>query len=81
MSVPGLRKMSAMKTFNNELKQANYELDRWRLMHGAKHDFELMDANDGAAWDLASKLICRRGPLNRGRISADEALGHRYFRA
>ncbi|KAG1681303.1 hypothetical protein FOA52_007349 [Chlamydomonas sp. UWO 241] len=82
MSLPGLRKMDAMKTFNKELSQADYDLQRWRHMFGqrSKHDFTLLDRNDGAAWDLANRLICRRGLFNRGRVSVDEALSHRYFR-
>lgn len=33
-----------------------------------------------AGWDLACKLVCERNSLNRGRLSAVEALRHRYFR-
>ena len=58
-------------------------------------DFRLLDMRNQAGWELARKLICRRNDflrsisshcpfLNavcviRGRLSADEALGQRYF--
>jgi hypothetical protein len=33
----------------------------------------------GAGWDLAKRLLAPRDSLNRGRLSVDQALGHRYF--
>jgi hypothetical protein len=33
----------------------------------------------GAAWDLACRLLAKRNALNRGRMSVEEALLHRYI--
>ena len=52
---------------------------RWRQYKGSKYDFSLLDRNNGAGWDLAKKLICERDSNFRGRLSAAEALRHRYF--
>lgn len=32
-----------------------------------------------AGWDLACKLLCKRNALNRGRLSAVEALRHPFL--
>jgi hypothetical protein len=44
------------------------------------YDFSLLDRNGGAGWDLATRLVCRRNALRRGRLSASEALRHCFFR-
>jgi len=79
MTVPGLRTTNNIRLFNSELRQVDFDLQRWRDMRGSKYDFTLLDRNNKAGWDLALKLICKRDKLNRGRISVDEALRHRYF--
>ncbi len=79
MSVPGLRSSNGIKNFNTELKQVDYDLQRWRDMRGSRYDFTLLDRNGGAGWDLAKKLVCKRDDLNRGRLSVGGALRHRYF--
>lgn len=43
------------------------------------YNFSLLDRSGGAGWDLACKLTRRRNALNRGRLSAGQALRHRYF--
>ena len=52
---------------------------RWRDTRGGKYDFTLLDRNNGAGWDLAKRLVCKRDEWFRGRLSASEALRHRYF--
>ncbi|KAK9817239.1 hypothetical protein WJX72_011627 [[Myrmecia] bisecta] len=83
MSVPELRTQAAQRNFNIELARCNYDLQAWRSSGASPRarnsDFTLLDRNNGAGWDLACKLICRRNSLNRGRLSAGDALRHRYF--
>nr|AYL64473.1 chloroplast serine/threonine protein kinase Stl1-B [Chlamydomonas sp. UWO 241] len=80
MSVPGLRRGTAMRLFNAELAQSDFDLKVWRDSRGRSQDFTLLDRNNGAGFDLARKLICKRsGPFNRGRLSVGGALLHRYF--
>lgn len=43
------------------------------------YDFSILDRSGGAGWDLACKLMRRRNALNRGRLSAGQALRHRFF--
>jgi len=43
------------------------------------YDFKILDRNGSAGWDLACKLTRRRNSLNRGRLSAAQALRHRFF--
>ena len=50
-----------------------------RLDTRGKYDFELLDRNGKAGWDLARKLLRKRTSVNRGRLSAGQALRHRYF--
>ena len=42
-------------------------------------DFSLLDRNNGAGWDLACKLVRQRNQFRRGRLSARQALRHRFF--
>lgn len=42
-------------------------------------DFTLLDRSNGAGWDLATKLLAKRTALNRGRMSVEQALGHRFM--
>jgi hypothetical protein len=42
-------------------------------------DFTQLERQSRAGWDLAAKLLAKRGSLNRGRLSASQALGHRFF--
>lgn len=54
-------------------------LDNWRAYNGRSYDFSLLDRNNGAGWDLAQKLLAQRNQYNRGRLSVEQALRHRYF--
>ncbi|CAL8467457.1 g6995 [Coccomyxa elongata] len=80
MAVPELRASSAVRTFNTALKQCDWDLEEWRATRGSRYDYTLLDRRGNAGWDLACKLVCRRNSLNRGRLSAAEALRHRFFR-
>lgn len=44
-----------------------------------RYDLSLLDSDKKAGWDLATKLVCKRGKNFRGRLSSTEALRHRYF--
>ena len=82
MAVPDLRAAAAQRGFNGELAKVGGELAAWRASRrAARYDYSLLDADDGAGWDLACRLLApRSGALNRGRLSVGGALRHRYFR-
>ena len=82
MSVPQLRTITGQRGFNSDLAACEYDLALWRTKSGKARqcDFTLLDRNDGAGWDLACRLVRERGDLNRGRLSASEAMRHRYFK-
>ncbi len=50
-----------------------------RLNTRGRYDFKLLDRNGKAGWDLACRLLRKRTSANRGRLSASQALRHRYF--
>jgi hypothetical protein len=81
MGVPQLRPPTSQRTFNADLEKCEYDLDLWRRTSpkARQCDFELMDRAGGAGWDLACRLVRRRDKFNRGRLSAAQALRHRYF--
>lgn len=79
LCVPELRTGTNIRNFNNELKQFDYDLKRWREARGAKYNFTLLDRAAGAGWDLACKLVRKRDAFQRGRLSVGAALRHRYF--
>ncbi|GAX81560.1 hypothetical protein CEUSTIGMA_g8988.t1 [Chlamydomonas eustigma] len=79
MCIPTLRGGSSVRMLNNELRQVDYDLERWRVVRGGKYDLTLLDRNGKAGWDLAKKLLSKRDRFNRGRLSVGEALSHRYF--
>jgi hypothetical protein len=82
MTVPQLRTATGQRGLNSDLAACDYDLALWRTKSGKARqcNFTLLDRNDGAGWDLACRLVRERGDLNRGRLSAKEAMGHRYFR-
>ncbi|KAL8517014.1 hypothetical protein ACS0TY_015304 [Phlomoides rotata] len=79
MAVPNLRSSSGLKNFNLELKTAGYDLNLWRERTRSRPDLSILDLDSGRGWDLATKLVCERGNLARGRLSAAAALRHPYF--
>lgn len=81
MAVPQLRPANVQRSFSADLAAAEGDLDAWRRARGERYDFSLLDAEVGAGWDLAKRLLARRsGVLNRGRMSVGAALEHRYLR-
>eukprot|EP00898_Chlorokybus_atmophyticus_P007607 jgi/Chlat1/7848/Chrsp66S07296 len=79
MALPQLRSMNGLKMFNRDIARYNWNLKEWRARCAHRYNFDVLDMDFGAGWDLACKLVCRRGPLRRGRLSASQALRHRYF--
>ncbi|XP_047980817.1 serine/threonine-protein kinase STN8, chloroplastic-like [Salvia hispanica] len=79
MATPGLRSAAGLKNFNNELKGAGYDLNRWREKTRMRADLSILDLDSGRGWDLATKLVSERGVFKRGRLSAAAALRHPYF--
>ncbi|KAL4549358.1 hypothetical protein Ndes2526B_g04380 [Nannochloris sp. 'desiccata'] len=82
MAVPQLRTITGQRGLNSDLAACEYDLALWRTKSGKARqcNFTLLDRNDGAGWDLACRLVRERGDLNRGRLSAKEAMRHRYFK-
>ncbi|CAN0879534.1 Serine/threonine-protein kinase STN8, chloroplastic [Linum grandiflorum] len=79
MAIPTLRSTSGLKNFNMEIKNANYDLERWRKSTRLRPDLTILELDSGRGWDLATKLISERGYLRGGRLSASAALRHPYF--
>jgi len=83
LTVPELRSNTALRVFRKELQQAQWDLQDWRDGRGQlarRTNFEVLDANKGAGWDLVKNLVCVRNPLTkRGRYSANKSLRHRFF--
>lgn len=81
MAVPQLRSQQGQRGFNQSLAQCDFDLARWRnsTVMAQRCDFELLDRQGGAGWDLVCRLVKEKNQYNRGRLSASEALRHRYF--
>ncbi|KAJ1388693.1 Serine/threonine-protein kinase, active site [Sesbania bispinosa] len=79
MAIPTLRSPAALKNFNLELRTYGYDLNKWRDSTRMRSDFQILDSDSGRGWDLATKLISKRGSQRRGRLSASAALRHPYF--
>lgn len=79
MAIPTLRSSAGLKNFNTEIKSAEYDLNKWRKSTRLRPDLTILELDSGRGWDLATKLICERGLLRRGRLSAAAALRHPYF--
>lgn len=83
LTVPSLQSSRMVRAFRRDLERCGWDLDAWR--NGASPSarqatFELLDADRGAGWDLAKRLVCRRpGYFLPARLSAAAALRHRYF--
>lgn len=78
MAVPQLRPPSTLKTVNSQLKEVGGDVEAWRERYGTRYDFAMLDRKGGAGWDLVTKLIRPQEEQAR-RLSAAQALGHRYF--
>lgn len=81
MAVPQLRSQQGQRGFNQALANCDYDLARWRntSVMAQRCDFELLDRQGGAGWDLVCRLVKEKNQYNRGRLSASGALRHRYF--
>jgi hypothetical protein len=79
MSVPQMRSGKALDNFKAQLRSCGEDLIRWREEYGDQYDLSLLDHNKAQAWDLATKLIRPRNLFQRGRLSARQAMNHRYF--
>ncbi|CAM6127347.1 unnamed protein product [Calypogeia fissa] len=79
LACASLRTPIGLQVFKNEMAASDYNLDRWRKTTKMKTNFEILDLDGGMAWDLAKKLLRRRGLFRRGRLSAAGALRHPYF--
>ncbi|GAB4833138.1 Serine/threonine-protein kinase stn8, chloroplastic [Ancistrocladus abbreviatus] len=79
MAIPTLRSTAGLKNFNLEIKTLGYDLNKWRERTRLRPDLRILDLDGGRGWDLATKLISKRGFLGRGRLSASAALRHPYF--
>lgn len=79
MASAGLRTPIGIQTFKKEIADVDYDLRRWREVTKVRANFDVLDLDKGKGWDLATKLICQRGLLGRGRLSARAALRHPYF--
>lgn len=80
LAVPQLRSSASIRNFNNQLRSCDYNIEQWRMYQGKNMDFTLLDRNRGAGWDLVCKLLRKRNQLNRGRLTVDQMLRHRFFR-
>ncbi|KAK7294887.1 hypothetical protein RJT34_17786 [Clitoria ternatea] len=79
MAIPTLRSPAGLKNFNLQMNTCGYDLNRWREYTRARLDFQILDNDSGRGWDLATKLISKRGSQRGGRLSATAALRHPYF--
>lgn len=58
LTIPKLRTAASIKSFNSQLKRYDYDLLAWRdNARLSARDTVLLDANNGAGWDLASALL------------------------
>ncbi|CAG9465374.1 unnamed protein product [Pedinophyceae sp. YPF-701] len=83
MAIPEIRGKSQYGMFLQELEKADWDLAQWRASgqpRARNANFTMLDRKGGAGWDLAKRLVCKRNETTqRGRLSAKDALGHRYF--
>ncbi|ESW12059.1 hypothetical protein PHAVU_008G081300 [Phaseolus vulgaris] len=79
IAIPTLRSSAALKNFNLEIRTCGYDLNKWRASTRMRSDFQILDSDSRRGWDLATKLISKRGSQLRGRLSAAAALRHPYF--
>ena len=88
LAMPSLRTNSGLQGFNKSLKKYKYDLKKWREANQgqfSRSKTAVLDAGNGAGWELASDLL-RLRPYEaegdedaRERPSAEEALKHRFF--
>mmetsp|Transcript_19317 Transcript_19317/g.37305 ORF Transcript_19317/g.37305 Transcript_19317/m.37305 type:complete len:116 (+) Transcript_19317:1817-2164(+) len=74
----GRQKDDSLKKFNEELEKCGHDLLSWRTSGKAAKEATILDANDGAGWELAAKLLTPRGKTQQPP-SAEEAIQHAFF--
>jgi hypothetical protein len=79
LSVPEMRSGKQLDNFKSQLQSCGENLEQWRAEYGDLYDMSLLDRRGGLGWDLATQLVRPRNLLQRGRLSARQAMGHRYF--
>eukprot|EP00798_Chlamydomonas_sp_ICE-L_P009914 gene9914-7782_t len=93
LAVPSLRSSKGLRQFNKTFgPKFNYNLRSWkRNSHLPKKEFEILDAMDGAGWQLLGDLLQPRmigteegvvsfHDKHAPRISANQALQHRFIK-
>ena len=75
LGCPALQTSDNLPDFDAALARCNYDLKKCRKKF--KLESPVLDANDGAGWDLAAALLCRRDE----RITAKKALKHPFLKS
>jgi hypothetical protein len=87
MAFPSLRNDNALIAFNKKLREANWDLNKWRADEALskrngmwpkelQEGFEVLEADGGAGWDLLTKLMAYK-PSDR--LTAAAALQHPWL--
>ena len=87
LAFPALRGDNGLIAFNRKLRDLNYDLDAWRdseamSVRGGQwprdlaEGFEVLDADGGAGWDLAKRLVAYKPGA---RLTAAAALRHPFL--
>lgn len=79
MSIPELRPGKQLDLLKSQLQVVGEDLQAWRDEYGDQYTFTLLDRRQGLGWDLVKKLVRPRNLLQRGRLSAAEAMSHPFF--
>lgn len=81
MMVPELRSKTMQTSFATDIGKYNHSFEYWRQSSpmAQRCDFTLLDRQGGAGNDLAKRMIRTRNTLQRGRLTAGEALLHPFF--
>lgn len=79
MAAANLRSSTSLQTMKRELEAVDYDLNKWRRYTRLRPNFQILDLDGGQGWDLATKLVCKRGKFQKRRLSAAAALRHPYF--
>lgn len=58
LGLPFLRSTTSLRNWRTTFQRCDYDLDEWRARSGlSAKQMALLDANDGAGWDLAAALL------------------------
>lgn len=78
LCLSSLRSDVQLQRFNRELRRYNYDVLRWkRSRRFHQRETTLLDADNGAGWELAAQLLSE---VPKKRPSASAAKAHRWFR-